>query len=103
MTCWNEEWKPVRYPLAIIEWKANKTRVSRYNVDWLRAFSRKRVHRAGWWVLATAVGWGVVSVVSLGQNFVVFPVSVAVAVGIGVGAITGLVLILLLRHPVPEA
>ena len=40
MTCWDEERKPVRYPLAIIEWKANKTRVSRYDVDWLRAFSQ---------------------------------------------------------------
>ena len=40
MTCWNEERKSVRYPLAIIEWKANKTRVSRYDVDWLCAFSQ---------------------------------------------------------------
>ena len=36
---------------------------------------RRRLHRAGWWVLATALG------------------------GVGVGAIRGFVLITLLRHP----
>jgi hypothetical protein len=44
---------------------------------------RKRVRRAGWWVLASAVGMGASGVVSV----------------VGVGVITGFVLIMLLRHP----
>ena len=40
MTCWNEEWESVYYPTAIIEWKANVTVVSRYDVEWLSAFSQ---------------------------------------------------------------
>jgi hypothetical protein len=42
MTCWSEEREPVWHPLAILEWKANRTRVSRYDVDWLSTFSRDR-------------------------------------------------------------
>jgi hypothetical protein len=42
MTCWNTRREPVRHPLAILEWKANQSRVSRYDVDWLCTFSRER-------------------------------------------------------------
>jgi hypothetical protein len=40
---------------------------------------RQNVRRAGWWILATAIGW-------------------VIAAGAGVGAITGTALVLLLHH-----
>jgi hypothetical protein len=56
---------------------------------------RRRVSRAGWWVLASTVGWAVSAAV-LG------PAKVPGG-GVGLGAVTGLALIWLLRQPVPEA
>jgi hypothetical protein len=64
---------------------------------------RRRVHRAGWWVWVTLVGLGVG--LGLGQ-FVGLPlVSVwSVVLGLPVfGAITGGVLVWLLRRPVSGA
>jgi hypothetical protein len=55
---------------------------------------RKRVHRSGWWVLASTVGWAVGMV---GAGAVGYAVSGAIA-----GTITGYVLTQLLRHPIPE-
>lgn len=71
---------------------------------------RWRVSRAGWWVLASTVGWAVSMAVYIGvgdamgfpMGFSPLAVSVA-AGGIGLGAITGLALVWLLRQPVPEA
>ena len=44
MTCWNEGWEVVNYPLAILEWKAFRLKssnplVSRYDVEWLQRYS----------------------------------------------------------------
>jgi hypothetical protein len=39
MNVWDENRQPVNYPVAILEWKANKTTVSGYDVKWLRQFS----------------------------------------------------------------
>jgi hypothetical protein len=38
-TCWDQNWQPVHHPVAILEWKANSTKVSEKDVDWLREFS----------------------------------------------------------------
>lgn len=35
-TCWTDD----AFPLAIMEWKANHSRVSSYDVDWLTAYSK---------------------------------------------------------------
>jgi hypothetical protein len=40
MNVWNDAREAVNYPAAVLEWKANQTRVSRYDTDWLRQFSR---------------------------------------------------------------
>jgi hypothetical protein len=56
---------------------------------------RRQVSRAGWWVLASTVGWAMTAAVLL-------PVRLAGG-GVGLGAVTGLALIWLLRQPVPEA
>jgi uncharacterized integral membrane protein len=79
---------------------------------------RKRVHRAGWWVLASAVAvrvayvgmngaravaramGGVVPDSVLGAVLGVMPDTMGWVVG---GTITGYVLIALLRHPIPKA
>jgi hypothetical protein len=45
MTCWNEDWEPVQYPLAILEWKVyrhgsrGRAKISKYDLDWLCKFS----------------------------------------------------------------
>ncbi len=45
MTCWNSDWDPVHYPMAILEWKVyynkQKGRAKIYagDVDWLCKFS----------------------------------------------------------------
>jgi hypothetical protein len=58
---------------------------------------RERVHRSGWWVLANVLGWPVVGLVATdGLTGMIVGVTVVVAM-------TGLVLVLLLRHPIPEA
>jgi len=67
---------------------------------------RGQVSRAGWWVLASTVGWGLVGAV-LGA----FPWGVGdtdalvalVVTGAVLGAVTGGALVWLLRQPVPEA
>lgn len=43
-SCWDDDWRPTRVPLAILEWKVFRPRtkrltMSRYDIDWLRAFS----------------------------------------------------------------
>jgi len=44
MTCWNEGWEVVNYPLAILEWKAfrlpsSRPLVSKHDVEWLQRYS----------------------------------------------------------------
>ena len=39
MTCWTKEKRVENYPLAILEWKVNQSRVFNDDVEWLRAFS----------------------------------------------------------------
>lgn len=58
---------------------------------------RRQVSRAGWWVLASTVGWAV----SMEATGFLSP-NMAMAV-VGLGAVTGLALVWLLRQPVPEA
>ncbi len=76
-------------------------------MQWL--ILRRQVSRAGWWVLASTVGWGVSvavweGVAALGRAMGFFPFAVAlVGGGVGLGSITGIMLIWLLRQPAPEA
>ncbi len=62
---------------------------------------RAQVSRAGWWVLASTVGWGLsmAVMVALGPYLAIFGGLVGGAV---LGAITGGALVWLLRQPVPE-
>jgi len=48
MTCWDEDRGPVNYPIAILEWKANKPKVSPGDVKWLREFSAGRERFVGY-------------------------------------------------------
>jgi len=57
---------------------------------------RGQVSRAGWWVLASTVGWGLSMVGNLSEA----PCLVG---GVVLGAVTGVALVWLLRQPVPEA
>jgi hypothetical protein len=69
---------------------------------------RTQVFRAGWWVLASTVGWGL-SMTMWGAGMVLQYVwgdsGTLIMVGGGpvLGAITGVALVWLLRQPVPEA
>ena len=76
---------------------------------------RRQVSGAGWWVLASTMGWAVGSglgllvfrtvalAVSSDAAFIV-ALSVGAAVdGAAMGAITGFALVKLLRQPAPEA
>ena len=69
---------------------------------------RRQVSRAGWWVLASTVGWAVSGTVSglVDQlefmGFLALPVGVA-GCGVVLGAVTGLALVWLLRQPAKEA
>jgi hypothetical protein len=70
---------------------------------------RARVFRAGWWVLASAVGWGL-GMAAVGSGLWMEEVwdsgalflSLAVVGGVVMGAVTGGALVWLLRQPVPE-
>ncbi len=69
---------------------------------------RSRVFRAGWWVLASAVGWGLGMVVVVPGLDEVWdsdlPLFLSRVGGGGVwGAVTGGTLVWLLRQPVPKA
>ena len=65
---------------------------------------RRQVSRAGWWVLASTVGWAVLGLVAEGmiRRFLTFGVGLAGGV-VGLGGVTGLALVWLLRQPIPEA
>jgi hypothetical protein len=72
---------------------------------------RSQVSRAGWWVLASTVGWGLCMAVAfsgvslLESDIETFIPTLLLLVGGGVvlGAVTGGALVWLLRQPVPEA
>ncbi len=73
-------------------------------LQWL--ILRGQVSRAGWWVLASTVGWGLSVTVArafpwgVGDSDAVGALVVTAAV---LGAVTGGALVWLLRQPVPEA
>jgi hypothetical protein len=68
-------------------------------VQWL--VLRRRVPRAGWWVLASVLGWGLVRPVS-GESFT-SPPELLLGLGVVPSAVTGLALWWLLAHlPQPE-
>jgi hypothetical protein len=67
-------------------------------LQWL--ILRGQVSRAGWWVLASTVGWGLAIALSRGVGASDF-VAVGV-VGAVLGAVTGGALVWLLRQHVPE-
>lgn len=67
---------------------------------------RRQVSRAGWWVLASTVGWAVSGpVLGLSAQYGMYfsPLVVSLGGGVGLGAVTGLALVWLLRQPVREA
>jgi hypothetical protein len=67
---------------------------------------RGKVSRAGWWVLASTVGWGLcMAVMVAGMEAVgaVYGSLRMVGSGAVLGAVTGGALVWLLRQPVPEA
>ena len=71
---------------------------------------RARVFRAGWWVLASAVGWGLgMAVVGYGVvlehawDSPLVLIWSLVGAGVVMGAVTGGTLVWLLRQPVPKA
>ena len=66
---------------------------------------RGQVSRAGWWVLASTLGWGLGMAAAIALSWGVGANDfVAVALtGAVLGAVTGGVLVWLLRQPVPEA
>jgi len=66
-------------------------------MQWL--LLRGYVSRAGWWVLASTVGWGLsMAVVEAFDVGLGLPVG-----GVVLGAVTGGAIVWLLRQPVPEA
>jgi hypothetical protein len=48
MTCWNKDKEPVNFPIAIVEWKVNKPKVSQRDVKWLCDFSAEKKHFVGY-------------------------------------------------------
>ena len=70
-------------------------------MQWL--FLRRRVSRAGWWILASMLGWGGGAALAealsraVGASRILF---LSGALGLVVGATTGVALVLLLRGPV---
>jgi hypothetical protein len=74
-----------------------------------RPVLRGQVSRAGWWVLASTVGWGLGMAVSWACMDVSVPgppwgfFGSLAAGGVAFGAVTGGALVWLLRQPVPEA
>jgi len=63
---------------------------------------RRRISRAGWWVLASTVGWGLGIAIAATLEEVVAGGSILVAGGPVLGAVTGGALVWLLRQSVPE-
>jgi hypothetical protein len=77
-------------------------------LQWL--ILRWQVSRAGWWVLASTVGWGCAAVAWAGIRLLEYDYEtltptllLLVGGGVVLGAVTGAVLVWLLRQPVPEA
>ena len=65
---------------------------------------RAQISRAGWWVLASTVGWGLSMAVMGAFTVVGADPALGLPVGGAVqGAVTGGALVWLLRQPVPEA
>jgi hypothetical protein len=62
---------------------------------------RAQVSRAGWWVLASTVGWGLGMVGT--RAFEVLAIFGGLVGGAVLGAVTGGALVWLLRQPAPEA
>lgn len=52
MSCWNEAWKPVNYPLAVMEWKVLRTTrplgCHQHDREWLGGLSREREEFVGY-------------------------------------------------------
>jgi hypothetical protein len=64
---------------------------------------RGQVSRAGWWVLASTVGWGLsMAVVGALEDVGVGAFSGAPVGGVVLGVVTGAALVWLLRQPLPE-
>ena len=63
----------------------------------------RRISRAGWWVLASSLAWAAGWGVSFELFDVYDPFTIFILGGAVVAAITGAVLVWLLRQPVPEA
>lgn len=62
---------------------------------------RRHVGRSAWWVLASALGWGL-SVIGLTTHFLIRnPIVVQAVAGVILGTVTGGALIWLLRQPTP--
>ncbi len=67
---------------------------------------RGKVSRAGWWVLASTVGWGLSMAVTIAMPSGVtddIEFTGPAVTGAVLGAVTGAALVWLLRQPVPEA
>jgi hypothetical protein len=47
MTCWDNDGNPTRYPVAIMEWKANVQELSNTDIDWLCSYSAKNIQFVG--------------------------------------------------------
>jgi len=65
---------------------------------------RGQVSRAGWWVLASTLGWGLgmSAAVALSRGVGASDTVSLVGMGIVLGAVTGGALVWLLRQPKPE-
>jgi hypothetical protein len=62
-TCWNSDMKPVRAPVAVLEWKCQRKTGSKQNTDedrsWLEAFSKESVGSTGYSVFLDLDAGGV--------------------------------------------
>jgi hypothetical protein len=41
LTCWDTAWRPTIHPIAIMEWKTNRSSCSPYDIRWLKAYSER--------------------------------------------------------------